>query len=209
MERKGFGAALRAKRKQAGLSQMDLANNSGVDQSTISLLERGKRPNTQVTTLAKLADALGWSLGEWQADAGEASAMPSGRVLTFLGMEIPVVTPGHAGEFNTSVAGRIGTLAFPVPDLFAAEVRGDCLTDLGITDGDFLIFNKRARPKNGDVVYARVHDEHVIRRFYARQDHVELRPANGRYKSLRRREVVIEGVMEWQVRAAQAILGEK
>ena len=55
---KAFGEALREVRAGRGLSQQDLALESELDRTYISLLERGLRQPT-ITTLIALADALG------------------------------------------------------------------------------------------------------------------------------------------------------
>ena len=47
-------------RKEAGLTQRELANVSKVPQSTIALIETGE--NTSVDTLTKIANALGKKL---------------------------------------------------------------------------------------------------------------------------------------------------
>ncbi|KFC34037.1 XRE family transcriptional regulator [Lacticaseibacillus rhamnosus] len=44
-------------RQNAGLSQQELANKSGVPKTTIARIERGS--NTSIETLAKIASALG------------------------------------------------------------------------------------------------------------------------------------------------------
>lgn len=52
-----FGEVLRAKRKEAGLSQEKLALDVGLERTFISMLERGQRQPT-LTTLLKIAPAL-------------------------------------------------------------------------------------------------------------------------------------------------------
>ena len=54
---------LRGMRRRAGLSQDDLARASGVDQGTISEIERGKRV-PRPSTLRKLARGLGVKVAE-------------------------------------------------------------------------------------------------------------------------------------------------
>lgn len=53
-----FSAVLRQLRVQAGMTQEDLAERSGVSVSTIRGLESGKRSNPRMTTVQVLADAL-------------------------------------------------------------------------------------------------------------------------------------------------------
>lgn len=50
---------LRDLRRKAGLSQLDLADRSGVSQSTISRLELDGAPNVNLRQLEALARALG------------------------------------------------------------------------------------------------------------------------------------------------------
>lgn len=53
-----IGDYLKQLREQSGLSQVDLADLSGVSQSAISGIESGKRAKPQWETIKKLADAL-------------------------------------------------------------------------------------------------------------------------------------------------------
>ncbi len=53
-------ANVRRARKQAGLSQEQLAHEAGVDRTYVSQVERRKR-NVTITVLARLATALGTS----------------------------------------------------------------------------------------------------------------------------------------------------
>jgi transcriptional regulator with XRE-family HTH domain len=53
-------ANVRRARKQAGLSQKQLAHEAGVDRTYVSQVERRKR-NVTITVLARLATALGTS----------------------------------------------------------------------------------------------------------------------------------------------------
>jgi transcriptional regulator with XRE-family HTH domain len=53
------GEKLRRERRGAGLTQVELAERSGVAQSSIAQIEGGARPNPHPRTLKKLAEALG------------------------------------------------------------------------------------------------------------------------------------------------------
>lgn len=58
-ERGRFGDRLRKLRRQAGLTQDELANRSGLDPRLISLYENAKQPNPTLDTLLCLAHGLG------------------------------------------------------------------------------------------------------------------------------------------------------
>lgn len=57
-----FGKVLRAFRRESGLSQEDLAFDSGLDRTYISLLELGS-PSPSLNTMVALCRALNISLG--------------------------------------------------------------------------------------------------------------------------------------------------
>jgi transcriptional regulator with XRE-family HTH domain len=63
-----FGAALRRVRLAAGMTQEQLALESGVQRNFISLIETGQNQPT-ITTISKLARALGLRASELVAEA--------------------------------------------------------------------------------------------------------------------------------------------
>ena len=70
-----FGAALRRVRLSAGMSQERLGLEAGVQRNFISLIETGQNQPT-ITTIAKLARALGMRASELVAEA-ERGERPS------------------------------------------------------------------------------------------------------------------------------------
>ena len=62
-----FGKKLRTLRTERALSQASLANLAGVDQTHISLLERGERQPT-LPTMYRLSEALDMTLAEFVAE---------------------------------------------------------------------------------------------------------------------------------------------
>lgn len=67
-----FGAVIRARREELGLTQDELAHEAKVTRNHVSLLERGHRSPT-LSTMKRLADALGQTLVEL------LSAVPGAR----------------------------------------------------------------------------------------------------------------------------------
>jgi transcriptional regulator with XRE-family HTH domain len=67
------GRRIRAKRLALGVMQQDLAAKSGVDANQLWKIEDGRVANPRVTTLVKLAEALGCTVAEL---AGEEVATP-------------------------------------------------------------------------------------------------------------------------------------
>ena len=79
--------------------------------------------------------------------------------------------------------------AFPIPslllhhtyqnDAFMLRVEGESMHDAGIHDGDIIVIEQNSAPNDGDIVVARVDDEDVtVKRFFKKNDRIELRPEN-------------------------------
>jgi transcriptional regulator with XRE-family HTH domain len=64
-----FGAAMRATRVGKGISQEDLANDSGIDRSYLGAIERGEQ-NAGLLHLVRIAAALDIALADVMAMAG-------------------------------------------------------------------------------------------------------------------------------------------
>jgi repressor LexA len=61
---------------------------------------------------------------------------------------------------------------------FALRVKGESMREDGILPGDIVIVHKQATARNGQTVVALVNQEATIKRYYKKQDRVELHPAN-------------------------------
>lgn len=79
-------------------------------------------------------------------------------------------------------------------DVFALKVRGDSMIDDGIFDGDYVIIERIANPKNGDIVVSLLDNENVtLKRFYKEKNRIRLQPANGKYSPIYTTKVSIQG----------------
>lgn len=59
-----MGYKIREVREEHGMSQVELAEKSGVSRATISALENGTLRSTMTSTLEKIAHALGVSIND-------------------------------------------------------------------------------------------------------------------------------------------------
>lgn len=86
-------------------------------------------------------------------------------------------------------------------NVFALRVRGDSMIEDGILDGDYVIIEQTSNPKNGEIVVALVEGNGVtLKRFYREDDHIRLQPANGNYKPIRTKRVVVQGKVRGVIR---------
>jgi transcriptional regulator with XRE-family HTH domain len=59
-----FGSRIRAARRAAGLSQEELARRAGMSLKGMGDIERGDIEDPHYSSLSKIADGLGMSIGE-------------------------------------------------------------------------------------------------------------------------------------------------
>ncbi len=77
---------------------------------------------------------------------------------------------------------------FPVPSMllhglrseaFMLRVDGESMKNAGICDGDIIVVEFGAEPKDGEIVVARIDSEEVtVKRFFRKGKEIELRPEN-------------------------------
>ena len=77
---------------------------------------------------------------------------------------------------------------------FLLRVNGDSMKDAGILDGDYVVVQKRATARNGEIVVAIVGEEEAtVKTFFKDADTIRLEPANDAFKPIISRDVKIEG----------------
>ncbi len=80
---KVVGPLIRARREAQGLSQAELAAQTGLAQTYVSRIERGAVPRPRPATLRKLGDALGLRLPEFYQSAGALDLPPPADTTPF------------------------------------------------------------------------------------------------------------------------------
>lgn len=116
--------------------------------------------------------------------------------------EIPLVGVVSAGRPIEAIE-DIETLDVPESFLgrgetFALRVSGESMIDEGIRDGDFIIVERRRKPRNGEVVVALIDgEEATLKTFKQEGNRVRLIPANKSMKPMvfAARRVQINGVV--------------
>jgi len=115
--------------------------------------------------------------------------------------EIPIighVTAGLPMYAQTEWDGTtvLDAAVFRGQNLFALRVKGDSMKDAGILNGDLAVCEPRQYAQNGEIVVALINSEEAtVKRFFLHDDHIELRPENTNYVSLRYgfSDVLIQG----------------
>jgi repressor LexA len=92
---------------------------------------------------------------------------------------------------------------FAGPDTFILQVRGQSMIESHIADGDYVVIRKQESASNGERVVAVVDGEYTLKKFYRRNNQVELRPQNGAMAPIvvsPNKDIRIEGVLVGVVR---------
>ena len=90
----------------------------------------------------------------------------------------------------------LDTAIFRSQNLFALRIKGDSMKDIGMLNGDLAVCEPRQYAQNGEIVVALINEEEAtVKRFFLHDDHIELRPENAQYPSLRYSfgDVLIQG----------------
>lgn len=101
----------------------------------------------------------------------------------------PVLGEVAAGNPLTVYPGSIDTVQLPsiarMPaDSFLLRVKGDSLKDAYIFNGDLVIVNPNKFPNNGDFTVAILEDAAVVKRYYQKENRIELHSENPEYQKI-------------------------
>jgi repressor LexA len=102
---------------------------------------------------------------------------------------VPYYGKIHAGEPALLPEHRVGYITMdrrylPSEDVFLLKVKGDSMTGRCISDGDFVMVSPSARPKDGDIVAARLGNDATVKTLSHRGSTVVLEPANSSERSI-------------------------
>lgn len=85
-------------------------------------------------------------------------------------------------------------------DLFALNVKGESMKEIGIMNGDIVIVEKCDYADNGKVVVAMIEDEATVKRFYKENGKYRLQPENHDMEPIIADEVSILGQVVASIR---------
>lgn len=167
---------LKQARHALGLTQAQLADALRTTRMTITRYEAGTRriPGLVAVALERLASA-----SHIQMAGVVAAGEPIEPVPQVERVEVP----------STMVRGS---------QTFALRVKGESMKDEGILPGDLVIVHKQATARNGQTIVALVNREATIKKYYRKENRIELHPANALMEPIivtSRDEFHIEGIV--------------
>jgi len=113
-------------------------------------------------------------------------------------LQVPVVGTVAAGRPITAIQNVEGYIPFKARgysygDLFALNIKGDSMINIGILDGDMVVAKQSNYADDGEIVVAMIEDEATVKRFYKREGRFMLKPENNDYEPIMCDEVAILG----------------
>ena len=126
--------------------------------------------------------------------ARETSALQRWREVPIIG-RITAGLPMYAQEkWDGSIV--IDADVYRGQNIFALQVKGDSMKGAGILNNDLAVCEPRQYAQNGEIIVALIRgEEATVKRFFLHNDHIELRPENIEYASVRYKfsEILIQG----------------
>ncbi|GJL56477.1 MAG: LexA repressor [Nitrospirales bacterium] len=150
-------------RKSLGLTQQALAGHLKTTRTTIARYECGDR---RIPGMIEVALA--------QLDAPRQHVPMAGIVAAGTPIE-----PIPQTEFV-----EVPHAMLTSEKTFALRVKGESMKDDGILPNDLVIIRKQETARNGQTVVALLNNEATIKKYYQKDNQIELRPANSTMTSI-------------------------
>lgn len=170
--------------KEHKISYAELSEKSGVPIQTISKIFAGITPNPRIDTMQAIEKALNLkefnyenaikNIGGYDLLSREKNIIPLvGQVVAGKPIESPEYIEGYV------------YVGYKNPDeYFALSVKGDSMTNAGITEKSILIVHKQNYAENGDIIIASVDGESTVKRYREDKGAVFLIPENPNYSPI-------------------------
>lgn len=183
-----FNEKLKIFRKEAKITQVELAKKLNVTQGTVANWERGVR-EPDIETIQRIADALNININTLFSDLSHSNNRDSIEVLPADGIrKIPLfesVAAGFGAYPDSTVIGYIPVYIssdWEAEHTIAIKVKGDSMYPK-IEDGDIVVVCKDADYSDGQIVVVRIDEtEAVVKRIHLSQTRLVLESINPEYK---------------------------
>lgn len=119
--------------------------------------------------------------------------------------DVPLLGTVAAGQPITAIQDIVGYVSYSgfrgdPSELFALNVQGDSMINIGMLDGDIIIVRQSPVARNGQLVVAMVDDSATVKRFYKEDGHFRLQPENDTMAPMFFDEVTILGIVVASIR---------
>ena len=112
-------------------------------------------------------------------------------------VELPVIGQIAAGRPILAVEEKQDWVSLPKDFAgngnFIIQVKGDSMIEEGIHDRDHIVIRQQETALDGEIVAALIGEEVTLKKFYKKNDHILLKPANSQYEDIKVKNVKILG----------------
>ncbi len=126
-------------------------------------------------------------------------------------VSVPLVGLITAGEPIEAIEEK-ETIAVPADlvvhkeNTFVLKVKGDSMIEDGILSGDYVVVERSHYPQNGDIVVALLNNTYAtLKKFFRERNRIRLQPANGKYKPIYVKDVIVQGIVRGVIRNYRSI----
>lgn len=190
-----LASILKKRRKELGLTLLQIAEAVGVTEATVQRWESGNIKSVRYEKIGALAEVLRVTpaaLMGWDDTAfvlpSNVTPLPQMKKIPLVG-QIACGTPILAEENITDYIDLPGHIRAD----FALVCKGDSMINAGIQDGDVVYIRKQEEVENGQIAAVLVGDEEAtLKRFYHVGNKVTLNAENPLYPPM----VYVDGEME-------------
>lgn len=172
-----IGEKLKARRKDLGLTMLQVAIKVGVSEATVSRWESGDIANMRRDKIVSLANALEVS-PSFIMDTGDVFAFDN--IMPIKTYKLPLIGTIACGTpilAEQNIEEYIDTDSTVKAD-FCLRCKGDSMINVRIFDGDIVYIRQQPDVENGEIAAVCIDDEATLKRVYKYPNRLELRPEN-------------------------------
>lgn len=179
---------IRNRRKELGLTLLDVAKSCNVSEATVSRWESGDIGDMKRSRILSLSKVLKIPTSVIVGDYEEEKINTYNNLYKLSKQSLPMLgsiacgVPIYADEERESYV-MCGT---DIKADFCLRCQGDSMINARINDGDIVFIRKQDAVNNGDIAAVIIEDEATLKRFfyYKEQGMVILRAENPKYKDI-------------------------
>ncbi len=182
---------LRERRKEIGLTMLEVAKKVGVSEATVSRWESGDIANMRRDKIILLANALqvhpSFIMGEDDYNEACANNTSYDNIIPLPNMNrIPLLGTIACGEPILAQENIECEIDIPedINADFALRCSGNSMIDARILDGDIVYIHQQPTVNNGEIAAVLIDNEATLKRVYLTENTLTLVPCNTAYQPL-------------------------
>lgn len=180
-----LGHFIEKRRKKLSLSRLALAKKSHVSDAYLCQIEQGKYSNVSPRILKNLVAPLDTTMEELLEKAGYINYRTLHKKTIILEVKYIVKASRFAAIRKTKY--KIFEIDWDLVkdiDAFSCQVEGNCMTGIGIYDGDLIVVSPNAKIENEDIIIIRIGDEIMVKKYTKQKGMIILMPCNNQYNAI-------------------------